>query len=114
MILFSRSKNHLEVLAAEFLPFEQQLYVIIADADENLQVLQFDPESKLPSFVPTHSFTSMLTCNCRSKVDKRLSPPPQIHLPHRPLPRLHAPPPIVSQNAINIRVPRHLFIPLTQ
>lgn len=45
MILFGRSKNNLEVLSAEFLPFEKQLHLIAADADMNLQVLQFDPES---------------------------------------------------------------------
>ncbi|KAF2682618.1 hypothetical protein K458DRAFT_369548 [Lentithecium fluviatile CBS 122367] len=45
MILFGRSKNNLEVLGAEFLPFEKQLHLVIADADMNLQVLQFDPEN---------------------------------------------------------------------
>ncbi|KAH7123814.1 CPSF A subunit region-domain-containing protein [Dendryphion nanum] len=45
MMLFGRSKNQLEVLAADFLPFEKQLHIIVADADMNLQVLQFDPEN---------------------------------------------------------------------
>ncbi|KAF2013333.1 protein CFT1 [Aaosphaeria arxii CBS 175.79] len=45
MMLFGRSKSPMEVLAAEFLPFEQQLHIIVADADMNLQVLQFDPEN---------------------------------------------------------------------
>ncbi|KAF2281188.1 uncharacterized protein EI97DRAFT_389622 [Westerdykella ornata] len=45
MMLFGRSRNRLEVLAAEFLPFEKQLHIIVADADMNLQVLQFDPEN---------------------------------------------------------------------
>jgi hypothetical protein len=35
----------MEVITAEFLPFEKQLHMIVADADMNLQVLQFDPES---------------------------------------------------------------------
>lgn len=45
MMLFGRSKNRLEVIAAEFLPYEKQLHIIVADAEMNLQVLQFDPES---------------------------------------------------------------------
>jgi cleavage and polyadenylation specificity factor subunit 1 len=45
MMLFGRSRNVLEVLAAELLPFDKQLHLIVADADNNLQVLQFDPES---------------------------------------------------------------------
>ncbi|PSN69708.1 protein CFT1 [Corynespora cassiicola Philippines] len=45
MMLFGRSKNHLECLAADFLPFEKSLHMIIADADMNLQVLQFDPDN---------------------------------------------------------------------
>lgn len=45
MSLFGRSKHHLECIAADFMPFEQQLHIIVADADMNLQVLQFDPDS---------------------------------------------------------------------
>jgi cleavage and polyadenylation specificity factor subunit 1 len=45
MMLFGRSKNNLEVLAGEFLPFEKQLHIVMADADMNLQVLQYDPDS---------------------------------------------------------------------
>ncbi|KAF2636376.1 protein CFT1 [Massarina eburnea CBS 473.64] len=45
MMLFGRSKNNLEVLSGEFLPFEKNLHIIIADADMNLQVLQYDPDN---------------------------------------------------------------------
>jgi cleavage and polyadenylation specificity factor subunit 1 len=44
MMLFGRSKHHLECMTADFLPFEEQLHIIVADADMNLQVLQFDPD----------------------------------------------------------------------
>ena len=54
MMLFGRSRNQLEVLAAEFLPFESQLHIIIADADMNLQVLQFDPESTSITFLSSN------------------------------------------------------------
>lgn len=45
MMLFGRSKHYLECMATEFLPFDEQLHIIVADADMNLQVLQYDPES---------------------------------------------------------------------
>ncbi|OJD29457.1 cleavage and polyadenylation specificity factor subunit [Diplodia corticola] len=44
MILFGKSRAHMEVMAAEFLPHEKQLYLMVADADCNLHVLQYDPE----------------------------------------------------------------------
>lgn len=49
MLLFGRSKNHLEALTGAFLPFEKSLSLVIADADMNLQILQFDPDSTSPS-----------------------------------------------------------------
>ena len=49
MSLFARSKHHLETIAVDFLPFEQQLHLVVADADMNLQVLQFDPDSTSPT-----------------------------------------------------------------
>lgn len=54
MILFGRSKNHLEVMAGDFLPFEKQLQMVIADADMNLQVLQFDPDSRFSVLYVLH------------------------------------------------------------
>ncbi|RAR15013.1 cleavage and polyadenylation specificity factor subunit a [Stemphylium lycopersici] len=45
MSLFARSKHHLDTIAVDFLPFEQQLHLVVADADMNLQVLQFDPDN---------------------------------------------------------------------
>ena len=50
MMLFGRSRHLLEVLAADFMPFEKQLHIIVADADMNLQVLQFDPDSTYSLF----------------------------------------------------------------
>lgn len=44
MILFGKSKAHMEVMAAEFLPHDKQLCLMVADADCNLHVLQYDPE----------------------------------------------------------------------
>jgi cleavage and polyadenylation specificity factor subunit 1 len=56
MHLFGRSKHHLETLTADFLPFDQQLHLIAADADMNLQVMQFDPERAPPFPFPFLQF----------------------------------------------------------
>lgn len=45
MMLFGRSKHQLECMTTEFLPHDDQLHIIVADADMNLQILQYDPES---------------------------------------------------------------------
>lgn len=45
MMLFGRSKNHLEALSGDFLPHAKTLSLVVADADMNLQVLAFDPDS---------------------------------------------------------------------
>ncbi|KAG9188900.1 hypothetical protein G6011_07605 [Alternaria panax] len=45
MSLFARSKHNLEAMAVEFLPHEEQLHLVVADADMNLQMLQFDPDN---------------------------------------------------------------------
>jgi cleavage and polyadenylation specificity factor subunit 1 len=34
----------MEVISAEFLPFEGQLYILLIDADLDIHVLQYDPE----------------------------------------------------------------------
>lgn len=47
MTLFGKGRSKMEVMAADFLPFERQLHFIVADADCNLHVLQFDPDREL-------------------------------------------------------------------
>ncbi|KAG2161842.1 hypothetical protein VTO58DRAFT_109667 [Aureobasidium pullulans] len=42
--LFGKSRSQMEVVSAEFLPFEGQLYILIIDADLDMHVLQYDPE----------------------------------------------------------------------
>ncbi|KAF2146970.1 uncharacterized protein K452DRAFT_315154 [Aplosporella prunicola CBS 121167] len=44
MLLFGKSRSHMEVMAADFLPHEKLLYMVVADADCNLHILQYDPE----------------------------------------------------------------------
>ncbi|KAJ5242364.1 Cleavage/polyadenylation specificity factor A subunit C-terminal [Penicillium citrinum] len=44
MALFGKDPEYLEVVAADFLPDGNKLYMIVADSDCNLHVLQYDPE----------------------------------------------------------------------
>lgn len=103
MLHFGRSKHRLECITADFLPFEQQLHIVVADADMNLQILQFDPDRKsiLIHFRPmflTRLKNDLLTQYNRSKVNNRNAPPTQINLPHGPLPRNNAPPSITPRS----------------
>ena len=43
--VLSKSRTHMEVIAAEFLPFDGQLYIMIMDANMDLHVLHYDPEN---------------------------------------------------------------------
>lgn len=36
----------MEVVAADFLPWDKQLFMLVADTDCTLHVLEFNPESK--------------------------------------------------------------------
>lgn len=44
MTLFGKDLDELEVVTAEFLPDGKKLYILVADSDCNLHVLQYDPE----------------------------------------------------------------------
>lgn len=44
LTFLGKSETHMEVLCAEFMPFEGQLFVLAIDADMVLHVLQYDPE----------------------------------------------------------------------
>ncbi|KAF2085680.1 hypothetical protein K490DRAFT_46246 [Saccharata proteae CBS 121410] len=44
MLLFGKSRSRMEILAAEFLPHDKQLNIIVADPDANIHVFQYDPD----------------------------------------------------------------------
>ncbi|KAF3407384.1 hypothetical protein DPV78_000099 [Talaromyces pinophilus] len=44
MTLFGKDLDELEVVTANFLPDGKKLYILVADSDCNLHVLQYDPE----------------------------------------------------------------------
>lgn len=54
MILFGKSATNLEVVAADLLPDGEDLFIVVADAECNLHVMQYDPERK--SFPSQPSF----------------------------------------------------------
>lgn len=58
---FSKSPQNIEVTAADFLPDGKQLYMVVADADCNIHVLQFDPDSTCALFLLILS--SSLVCS---------------------------------------------------
>lgn len=46
MTIFGKSPTALEVMAADFLPDGNSLYIVAADASRNLHIFQYDPERK--------------------------------------------------------------------
>ena len=48
MILFGKSGQNMETMCVEMLPDGKELFVVAADADCNLHVLQYDPERESP------------------------------------------------------------------
>jgi len=47
MLLFGKSNTRMEVMAMEFLPDGKELYIVVADTDCNLHIMQYDPERRL-------------------------------------------------------------------
>jgi cleavage and polyadenylation specificity factor subunit 1 len=45
LTVLGKSRTKMEVVAAEFLPFDGQLYLLVVDAQMDLHVLQYDPEN---------------------------------------------------------------------
>ena len=52
MKLFGKGANHLEVIAAEFLPIDDELYILVLDAEGDLYTYRYDPERKRFSLLP--------------------------------------------------------------
>ncbi|KAK4987238.1 mRNA cleavage and polyadenylation factor subunit [Elasticomyces elasticus] len=45
LTMFGKSRSKMEVVVAEFLPYNDQLYIVVVDAECDLHVLQYDPEN---------------------------------------------------------------------
>lgn len=55
MSLFGKDPEYMEIVAADFLPEGSKLFILIADTDCNLHVLQYDPEGKPHSHQQTNN-----------------------------------------------------------
>ncbi|KAL8753571.1 MAG: hypothetical protein Q9184_005382 [Pyrenodesmia sp. 2 TL-2023] len=99
--LFGKSPSHIEVLAADFLPDGKQLYLVVADANSNIHVLQFDPERKPPFPSP---FPFSLPTHC---------PLPALLLPPTALPENRRANPSLSPPVDPKSLSGHLLLPHT-
>lgn len=89
MLLFGKSAKSMEVVTSEFLPDGKDLFIVVADTDCNLHILQYDPERM--SFTP---FLSTLLTTHRSQIAPRPPPATPHHfLPWWPPPHYHDAPP---------------------
>lgn len=52
--LFGKENENLAVVDADFLPDGNKLYILVADDDCNLHVLQYDPEGRNLLVNPKH------------------------------------------------------------
>jgi cleavage and polyadenylation specificity factor subunit 1 len=53
MILFGKSGTNMEVVAADFFPDGKDLFIVVADAECNLHIMQYDPERTFPTTLPS-------------------------------------------------------------
>ena len=60
MTLFGKQTHDMEVIATEILPIGKELYIVAADADSNLHILQFDPERKSICFSKQQPFANII------------------------------------------------------
>lgn len=78
----------MEVVEADFLPFEGQLYLIVIDANMDMHVLQYDPERR-SILQKLHSEEPLADRLHRSQVALRPALAPSIDFPYRPLADVH-------------------------
>lgn len=57
MMLFGKSAKNMEIMEADLLPDGKELYIVAADSDCNLHIMQFDPERKSehPQTIKAHT-----------------------------------------------------------
>lgn len=79
MTLFGKDTQKLEVVAADFLPDGNMLYFVVADAESNLHILQYDPERKfsllLISLVPMTNLAASNTHRSQVACWPKADPP---------------------------------------
>ena len=95
MTPFGKDVQRLEVVAADFLPDGNKLLFVVADAESNIHILQYDPErvSPPPPFLSNNK-TILTQLPNRPQIPRRPTPnPPRriLRWSRNPLPN-HAPP----------------------
>jgi cleavage and polyadenylation specificity factor subunit 1 len=76
----------MEVITAEFLPDNKDLFILVADADCNVHVYQYDPERKYNSFLSDlHVAALTITSDPQSLSGQRLLHKSTFHLGHFPI-----------------------------
>ncbi|KAB5584746.1 CPSF A subunit region-domain-containing protein [Coniochaeta sp. 2T2.1] len=61
LVLFGKSSTNLEMLNADFLPFNKELYIVASDPDGNLHILEFNPDH--PKSIDGHLLLHRTTFN---------------------------------------------------
>lgn len=85
MTLFGKDLDELEVVTADFLPDGKKLYILVADSDCNLNVLQYDPEGTKLLFI--YEIATLTIWN-RPQIIKWRPPTQPLQIPHGSL-RIH-------------------------
>ncbi|RKF58449.1 Protein cft1 [Erysiphe neolycopersici] len=88
MMLFGKSAKNLEVIAAELLPHGKELYIVVADVNCNLHILEYDPEH--PKSIQGHLLLHRSTFAFGGHFPKTLTLLPRTKAPTINLSNLHA------------------------
>lgn len=104
LTLFGKDNGKLPLMAADFLPDGRRLYIIAADDDCNLRVMEYDPEGTTSTSGP-HFMASPLTRNRSCLLQRRSTIATQC-LPHRPL-HIQCPGPPTRRSPIRFRPRRN-------
>lgn len=88
MMLFGKSAKNFEVIAAELLPDGKELYIVVADVNCNLHILEYDPEH--PKSIQGHLLLHRSTFALGGHFPKTLTLLPRTKAPTLNLSNLNA------------------------
>lgn len=87
MMLFGKSAKNFEVIAAELLPDGKELYIVVADVNCNLHILEYDPEH--PKSIQGHLLLHRATFSLGGHFPTKLTLLPRTKAPALNLSNLH-------------------------
>lgn len=74
MIMLGKDLHNFDVAAADFLVKDEEIYIVVADSDKELQILQYNPEDPLSAngqkLLHKSSFNTNLSTTCMKVVPK--------------------------------------------